>query len=407
MSDTDTDATSAPPALADLLVINQVVGPLNRELLEDFARRGVRCRVLTGWVDAEEGAVSPFEVLRAKPLVKDPSWRRLWSWGVFTLQAVIAAIRFRRVPMLVATNPPWPMLLMPLLKWLAGVRYVLLVYDIYPDLMERMGYCRRGGLVGRLWRGMSRRSLLAAEGVITLGRHMADTLRAHLRPGDRLEIEVIPNWADTRFIRPVSKADNPFARQHGLVDKFVVAYSGALGATHDAESILSAAERLADLPDVHFLIIGGGTRWREVSEAVATRKLPNLTLLPFQPFRVLPYSLTAADVSIVCLDEGYEGLSVPSKTYYALAAGAAILAVSPDDTELTDLIAEHRCGLHVPPRSPQLLAQAVRRLHDDRELLARLRAAAVTVAGRFDRSLATAKYFAYLGRCFSPPAQRY
>jgi glycosyltransferase involved in cell wall biosynthesis len=135
---------------------------------------------------------------------------------------------------------------------------------------------------------------------------------------------------------------------------------------------------------------------------VAARKLPHLTLLPLQPFRVLPYSLTAADVSIVCLDEGYEGLSVPSKTYYALAAGAAILAVSPDGTELTDLVAEHRCGLHVPPRSPDLLAQAIRRLHDDRDLLASVRAAATAAAGGFDRSLATARYFTYLGRCFNP-----
>ncbi|MCJ7544461.1 MAG: glycosyltransferase family 4 protein, partial [Phycisphaerae bacterium] len=301
MNDTSLDATSIRPALRRLLMINPVVGPLARELLEDLARRSVACAVLTGWVDAEPGQALPFEVLPAKPLAKAPTWKRLWSWGVFTLQSVAAAIRHRRRPMLVVTNPPWTMLVMPLLKRLAGVRYVLLIYDVYPEVMERMGRCRTGGVLGRLWRGLSRRSMLAAEGVITLGGHMADTLRAHLHSGDRLEIEVIPNWADTTFIRPLPKADNPFAREHHLVDKFVVAYSGALGATHDTESILAAAEQLASLPDVHFLIVGGGTRWQQTSEAVAARRLANLTLLPLQPFRVLPYSLTAADASIVCL----------------------------------------------------------------------------------------------------------
>jgi glycosyltransferase involved in cell wall biosynthesis len=396
--------TQEPPAspLSKLLVINQVVGPLNRELLEDLSARGVRCGVLTGWVDAEPGATLPFEILSATSLIKAPTWKRLWSWGAFTVEAIIAAIRHRRTGMLVVTNPPWTMLVMPLLKHLAGVRYVLLVYDVYPDLMERMGYCRKGGLVSRLWRWMSRRSLRAASGVITLGRHMADTLRAHLRPEDRLEIEIIPNWADTNFIRPLPKADNPFARQHGLVDKFVVTYSGALGASHDTESILVAAESLANLPNIHFLVVGGGTRWQEMSEAVAARKLTNLTLLPLQPFSTLPYSLTTADVSIVCLDEGYEGVSVPSKTYYALAAGAAILAVSPEGTELTDLVAEYRCGVHVPPRRPLLLAQAIRRLHDDRSKLAAFQAAAAAAAKHFDRRLATAKYLAYLERCLAP-----
>ena len=219
-----------------------------------------------------------------------------------------------------------------------------------------------------------------------------------------MEIEVIPNWADTSFIRPLPKADNPFAREHGLVGKFVVAYSGALGATHDTESILAAAEQLAGVRDVHFLIIGGGTRWHQTAEAVAARRLTNLTLLPLQPFGVLPHSLTAADVSIVCLDEGYEGVSVPSKAYYALAAGAAILAVSPDGTELTDLVAEHRCGLAVRPRDPAALVGAIRRLHDDPGLLASCRSAAAAAArNHFDRSLATARYAAYLERSFGRP----
>jgi len=398
-----TDSPTNPPTagLERLLAINQVVGPLNRELLEDLASRGVRCKALAGWVDAESGRRLPFEVLPARPLIKAPTWKRLWSWGVFTLQAVAAAVRHRRWPMLVTSNPPWVMLAMPLLGRLLGVRYVLLIYDIYPDVMERMGRCRRGGLVSRLWRRLSRRSLLRAAGVITIGRHMAETLGGHLRPGERLDIEIIPNWADTGFIRPLPKVDNPFAREHRLVDKFVVSYSGALGATHDTESIIAAAKMLADLPDVHFLIIGGGTRWREVCELVAASGLANLTLLPLQPFSALPQSLTVADAAIVCLDEGYEGVSVPSKTYYALAAGASILAVSPEDTELTDLVAEHNCGLHVPPRRPDLLAEAVRRLHDDRGLLKSFKAASVAAAREhFDRHLATGHYLALLRRSF-------
>ncbi|OPX22707.1 MAG: hypothetical protein B1H04_04640, partial [Planctomycetales bacterium 4484_123] len=105
--------------------------------------------------------------------------------------------------------------------------------------------------------------------MITLGRHMAETLRRHLADWGDVPLYVIDNWADTDFIRPLAKADNPFARRHGLVDKFVVSYSGAFGATHDMESIVAAAEALLDLPDVHFLLIGGGTRQREVSEVVA------------------------------------------------------------------------------------------------------------------------------------------
>jgi glycosyltransferase involved in cell wall biosynthesis len=232
---------------------------------------------------------------------------------------------------------------------------------------------------------------------------MADTLRAHLRPGDEVPIEIIPNWADTRFIRPLDKAGNPFARRHGLADKFVVIYSGSLGATHDTESIIEAAAMLQNLPDVHFLIIGGGTRREAVAKAIDARKLSNRTLLPFQPLEELPYSLTTADCAIVCLDEGYEGVSVPSKTYYALAAGVAVLAVGGDGTELSDLVERFRCGLKIPPRSPAALAAAVRRLHDDRALLASFKAASRKAAEEhFSRAIATEHYRRYLERCFNP-----
>jgi len=238
--------------------------------------------------------------------------------------------------------------------------------------------------------------------VITLGRHMAETLRRHLADWGDVPLYVIDNWADTDFIRPLAKADNPFARRHGLVDKFVVSYSGAFGATHDTESIVAAAEALLDLPDVHFLLIGGGTRQREVSEVVARKALPNLTLLPLQPFDMLRYTLPAADCAIVSLDEGYEGLSVPSKTYYALAAGAALLAISGPGTELTELVAEHGCGVHIPPRSPEALAGAIRRLHDDRELLSAYKSAARRAAERhFSRRAATSRYLRCLAKCLA------
>ncbi|MDY7011246.1 MAG: glycosyltransferase family 4 protein [Planctomycetota bacterium] len=391
------DSRSSQPCLHDLLVVNQVAGPLMVQMLEDFCRAGVCCKIVTGWVDSENPRQLPFEIIPAGKLEKSPNLKRIWSWMLFTLQACRRMIRHRKTPVLMVTNPPWPMLLMPLLKRILGLRYVLLIYDIYPDVLERMGRMRRGGLIGRLWRLLSRKSLLEADGVITLGPYMAETLVGHLCSGDKCPIEVISNWADTDFIRPIEKAQNPFAARHGLTDRFVVTYSGAFGATHDVESIVKAAEMLTDLSEVHFLLIGGGTRRKEVRRLVEQKNLPNLTLLPFQPFDMLPYSLPAADCSIVCLDEGYEGLSVPSKTYYAMAAGSALLAISRDNTELTDIVKQYQCGFHILPHRPEDLAEAVRRLCGDRELLEKCKTASRRAAEEnFARNISTRRYLEYL-----------
>ncbi len=380
----------------ELLIVNQVAGPLNRELLEDLSKAGVHCKLLTGTLDGDSEQAD-YDVRFVTALRKFPTFKRLFTWLAFTFQAIVEIIRHRSVPVLVVTNPPWPMLVMPALKRLFGVRYVLLIYDIYPDVMERMGKADRDSIICRIWRGLSRRSLCGADGVITLGKHMAETLTGHLKPGDECDIEIIPNWADTNTIRPLEKADNPFAKQHGLTDKFVILYSGAFGATHDMESIVTAAEKLGDLPEVHFLLIGGGTREQEVAQLVADKNLPNLTLLGFQPFDQLRFSLTAADCAIVSLDEGYEGLSVPSKSYYAMAAGLALLAFSNPGTELQELVAEHSCGVHILPGRSDLLAEAIRSYRDNKQLLdEHKRAARRAAETEFSRGTITARYMQFL-----------
>ena len=394
----ETADRSIPAASSgELLVINQVAGPLMYELLEDLQSAGIHCRVLTGWVDCPAGKSPSFEVTRACPLNKTSLSKRLMTWGRFTLRALATMLLGRATPMLIVTNPPLVMLLAPLARWLRGRRYTLLIYDIYPDVAERTGQCKPNGLAARLWRRLSRRAMLKAERVITLGDYMAETLRGHLREGDSLAIDVIPNWADPDEVRPIARQDNSFARQHGLVGKFVVTYSGAFGATHDIDSIVLAAERLGDCDDIQFMLIGGGTRRQAVEQLVAEKQLRNLKLLPFQPRDALPLVLAASDCAIVTLGEGYEGISVPSKTYFALAAGTALLAVCGRRTELAELANVRNCGIHVPPRNPEALEAAIRQLHDDDERLAACKQASRTIAEtETSREILTAKYLQLL-----------
>jgi glycosyltransferase involved in cell wall biosynthesis len=336
-------------------------------------------------------------------LIKAPAWKRVLTWGTFTLQATWRLARIgRKAPVLIVTNPPWTMLVAPLLKRLFGVQYALLIYDIYPDVAERMGMIRNSGLGSRIWRRLSRKALCKAEAVITLGNTMAATLQGHLRQGDDVTIDVIPNWADTEFILPMAKEDNPFVQEHNLQEKIVVTYSGAFGATHDTESIITAAEMLQDCPDVHFMLIGDGTRRTEIERLVKKKGLPNLTLLPLQPLKKLPLLLAASDCAIVCLDKGYEGVSIPSKTYPALSAGAALLAVSAKATELDALIDQHECGFHILPGRPDLLADAVRQYLAAPELLASHRAAArATAETEFSLKSVTSRYYELLAARFA------
>ena len=80
-----------------------------------------------------------------------------------------------------------------------------------------------------------------------------------------------------------------------------------------------------------------------------------------------------------------------------MAAGTALLAVSRNNTELTDVVKQYQCGFHIQPHQPQALAEAVRRLCADRELLKEYKSASRKAAEEnFARNVVVNQYMRYL-----------
>jgi len=133
-----------------------------------------------------------------------------------------------------------------------------------------------------------------------------------------------------------------------------------------------------------------------VQAEAARRRLANLTLLPWQPESNLPFTLAAADVAVVTLEAGVEGHSVPSKTYFALAAGAALLVISRGENELVDLVRATGCGLAVPAGDAGAVVAALERFRREPGFLAGCRAAARASQERHYSRCNTQRYVAAL-----------
>jgi glycosyltransferase involved in cell wall biosynthesis len=305
---------------------------------------------------------------------------RLWGWFTFLLLGGLRALFEPGRPVLfIVTNPPLAPLIGYALKKLKRQRYVLLFYDLYPEAMERFAGLSPQSIVARAWRTMNRAAVRHADRVITISPHLAQTVAQYL-PLD--QIRIIPTWVDTDVIRPLPKAENELAARQGQTDKLTVLYSGNLGRVHDLSLLPDLADQLRAVPDVHFLIIGEGPGRAPLETACARLQLSNVTFLPLQPEEVLPCSLACADIALVALAEGGEGVSMPSKTYYMLAAGAALLGLCRDGSDLAAVIDAHRCGQHVPSHAATQAAQAILRMRADPQLLEQYRANARRAAAQ-------------------------
>ncbi|WP_428308297.1 glycosyltransferase family 4 protein [Lacipirellula sp.] len=261
---------------------------------------------------------------------------------------------------LVSTSPPMAGAAALWIRFFRRVPVKFWVMDLSVDQMIEAGLAKPNAITTRLLRGVYRRTLQKSQGIVALDRFMEERIAKTY--GVDKNVHVMPPWPHEDHVDPVAHADNPFRTQHGLTDKFVFMYSGNMGIGHPIDVLLQAARQLEDMPNVMLLFIGGGVRRAEVEREIAERKPKNVMLLPYQPIDQLRYSLSAADVHLVTMEDGGIGCFHPCKVYGAMAVGRPVLFAGPDPSHVTDLIERYMMGWRISPHDPDQAAQEMRRI---------------------------------------------
>jgi glycosyltransferase involved in cell wall biosynthesis len=267
--------------------------------------------------------------------------------AIFFVRTALHLLRHAndREIVVLTTAPPFLPLLGYLLSRVCRIRYVCLLYDLYPDIAIELGVIKPHHWLVKIWERLNCLTWKHAEAIIVLSENMKERIVAK-QSGLEAKIAIIPSWVDPEQIVPMPKQDNWFAREHGLVEPFTVLYSGNMGRCHDMDTLFDAVTLLRDTP-IQFVFIGSGEKRKQFQQSVAAQGLTNCLFLPYQSRENLPYSLTACDVSIVSVSAGMEGLVAPSKLYSALASGRPIASICPESSYLNDVFARANCGITV------------------------------------------------------------
>lgn len=382
-----------------LIMLNQMAGPLFRELAEDLAplyEKG--CLLVTGHPDTLSKDVAKNPNLIIKPAAaynRGSLLKRLMSWTLYVFSVskyIIFAKRDEAI--LLVSNPPILGAYVWLLASIRRIPYAVLVYDIYPEVLIQLKVLRATGLPARFWRYVNRRVYSKASLIITIGNRMANTIQKSVT---NKKVKVVPPWVDIDKIKPIESINNPYFDDFTDKNKFVVMYSGNMGLSHDIDSILQAAKLLSHNEDIRFLFIGEGDKRSDIESFMKETDLNNISLFPFQPESKLPFTLSIADISLVSLDEGMEDLMVPSKAFSYIAAGSALIAIANKDSELSDLLDTAPCGVLVKPRTPENLVKSILSLYNDSFRLKEMKESARNLAvERYSRKFATKKFADYL-----------
>lgn len=303
--------------------------------------------------------VSRFRVSRRDyQAVSTPCGRAWLRWQGYVAYPILLAADFasRRSPevSIVTTNPflaPW------IATWLAsGSRQIVnLVYDAYPEALEVAGAIPAGGFRARMIAAATNDTFRRCAANVFLGKRLFD--HATARHGGIPRSIVIPVGAAARcFARAAPRPRPPH-------EPVRVVYCGHLGRMHDVRTFaegcrLGIEATDARAIDVRFHVTG--PRVEELNQALGmtgsdkSRHFPGgLTVTVAGPTADRDWHdlMLSADIGLVTMRPGAETVVMPSKTYSAMVAGQAILAVCCLNSDLADLVLEHDCGWVVVPEA--------------------------------------------------------
>jgi glycosyltransferase involved in cell wall biosynthesis len=270
---------------------------------------------------------------------------------------------------LITTNPPFLGILILVIHKLFKKPYIIISYDIYPQILNSLGILKSDNILYKLWYKLNTVVYKNSEKVVSIGDDMTEILLSQIGVTHKNKIELIYNWSDKNSVRYIAPEENKFLSSQNLLDKKVVLYSGTFGTTHNIEDILQASLDLKDNIEIVFLFIGGGAKEKVVLDHIKNNNSQNLILLPFQPFEILSQTLSSATISIVCLDEKFTGLSVPSKTYGLMAAKQPILALMSNNAEIARTINKFNFGKVWNESSHVKLSSVILEMLSDKENL--------------------------------------
>jgi len=246
----------------------------------------------------------------------------------------------------VLSTPPFISFSGLMLKIFKGSKVIYNVQDLFPELAVELGKLRNKSFIFIL-KTFSKYIIRRMDKVIVVGEYMGLKVRKDvLKDMEANHLITIHNWADGEKLKVIGKEDNYLKREWGLEGKFVVLYSGNIGYLHEFDTIISAAEDIQNkgYKDIVFVFIGEGIKKEYIRKKAEEKGLNNILFFPYQPREMLRYSLGLADVSLVTLVEGFEGMVVPSKIYGILASGRPMIGIVGRDSEINEIIREGRCG---------------------------------------------------------------
>jgi len=251
------------------------------------------------------------------------------------------------------TNPIFLVPILIILKKIFGFKYVLLVYDLFPNNLIAANLIKKDKFFYKIIDKIYKWSYSNTDQLIVIGRDMKEVLKSKIN--NDVKIDIIENWCDVENIISIPKEKNKILNKYNIANKKVFVFVGNLGRVQGIETLLKATLLVKDKNFV-LLFIGDGTMKNRIIKFIKQYNTKKVIYAGSYPLDMKNEFLNACDVHIISLSKSMYGLGVPSKTYCNMAASKPLLYIGDNNSEIALMIKEHEIGWCVETNNAIMLA---------------------------------------------------
>ena len=342
---------------------------------KELVSRGHHVTVITGNSESkhEPGRFDRdgIDVIYVKNLYNNSQTKlqKVWSFFKFIFQSIAVAAKEKDVDLVYATSTPLTIGAVALaLRAIKGWRYVFEVRDLWPEFPIQVGAVTNPVLIWLL-RKFEKRIYKRSEHVVALSPGMREGV---IKAGTPIEkTSMIPNMSKPDIFYP-HEVNMDIVKQFCIdLTKFNVIHFGMLAVANGLDYIIKAAIELKKRGDssIQFLFMGEGAMQPMLEEMVKENGLNNVRFLGNYKVGVVAEVTNCCDASIT----SFKNLPIlatnsPNKLFDSLSAGKPIIVNSAGWTK--DMVEKDNCGFFVGPDKPEMLADKLLEVKDNKSLLA-------------------------------------
>lgn len=341
---------------------------------KELVKRGHHVTVITGNSESkhEPGRFDRdgIDVIYVKNLYNNSQTKiqKVWSFIKFIFQSIVVAAKEKDVDLVYATSTPLTIGAVALaLRAIKGWRYVFEVRDLWPEFPIQVGAVTNPILIWLL-RKFEKRIYKRSEHVVALSPGMQEGV---IMAGTPIEkTSMIPNMSKPDIFYP-HEVNMDIVKQFGIdLIKFNVIHFGMLAVANGLDYIIKAAIELKKKGDssIQFLFMGEGAMQPMLEEMVKENGLNNVRFLGNYKVGVVAEVTNCCNASIT----SFKNLPIlatnsPNKLFDSLSAGKPIIVNSAGWTK--DMVEKDNCGFFVDPEKPEMLADKLLEVKDNKTLL--------------------------------------